>query len=241
MTRRARPIVAAVAGVLLLAILIVASTDLPRFGSGHSAYADGMIRASIGGRNVSNVVTAIVYDVRGCDSLGEEMILFGSVSGVILLLAEKKKGSQSTRGFAVTSFVRTSSIPLFALLVIFAVYLCWNGHLGMGGGFQGGVAGFGAYLLVYFARDLQHAERFAKISALEFLAAIGGGTFIVVGLVGLMTGGSFLWNWMPFGKFGALFSGGTIPYISIGVGIEVAAGFSILVEQFAFQIDSDRK
>lgn len=41
---------------------------------------------------VNNVVTAVLFDYRGLDTLGEATILFSAVSGVLTVLRKVKKG-----------------------------------------------------------------------------------------------------------------------------------------------------
>ncbi|MEF8832170.1 MAG: hydrogen gas-evolving membrane-bound hydrogenase subunit E [Candidatus Thermoplasmatota archaeon] len=44
---------------------------------------------------VNNVVTAVLFDYRGLDTLGEATILFSAVSGVLTVLREVKKKKEA--------------------------------------------------------------------------------------------------------------------------------------------------
>ena len=48
--------------------------------------------------------------------------------------------------------------------------------------------------------------------------------------------GSFLENFLPLGTPGELVSAGTIPLLSLAVGIEVAGGFVLLLSEFLDQL-----
>ena len=56
--------------------------------------------------------------------------------------------------------------------------------------------------------------------------------FVAVGIAGLVATGAFLTNVLPLGRPGNLDSSGTMPLISLSIGIEVAGAILLLVEQF---------
>src|SRR6266536_3227197 len=51
----------------------------------------------------------------------------------------------------------------------------------------------------------------------------------------VLASGAFLANALPFGVAGTLLSAGTIPVINLAVGLEVAAGFTLLLSEFLEQ------
>ena len=86
-------------GLIALAIIIVfmalASINMRDFGMPtHSDMDDYFIYNSQTETGANNVVTAIVFDYRGYDTLGEATVLFAAVSGVLVSLrvAMDKKG-----------------------------------------------------------------------------------------------------------------------------------------------------
>ena len=58
---------------------------------------------------------------------------------------------------------------------------------------------------------------------------------MVVGVVALIGGSAYLTNVIGLGHAGNLISGGTLPVINAVVGVEVAAGFVLLVKEFLDQ------
>src|SRR3954466_7632374 len=80
-------------GVLALPVLAGIGTlllwgfsGLPAFGHYHGEYGHLINTIAVPQRHTANAVTAVVFDYRGVDTLGEEFILFAAVSGVVLLL-----------------------------------------------------------------------------------------------------------------------------------------------------------
>src|SRR6478609_4639168 len=74
-----------ISGAGLLAFLLWSYTGLPDFGHYLGPYGDILVRLSIPERSTTAVVSAINFDFRGFDTLGEEFILFAAVVGVTSL------------------------------------------------------------------------------------------------------------------------------------------------------------
>ena len=55
------------------------------------------------------------------------------------------------------------------------------------------------------------------------------------GIAGAVVSASFLGNLLPLGTFGELFSSGSVLFLSIAVGVEVASGVIVLLAQFLRQ------
>ena len=148
MSRRSRLLLFACAGPGLLAVLLIGLHGLPAFGGFHGAYGLLVDRIEPGKRHATDIVTALNFDLRAFDTLGEEFILFASVSAVALLLRHLRDEddgaqpgrSQSDHRFAGASdATRVLSLILIPLLVSLGVYLALHGALTPGGGFQAGV------------------------------------------------------------------------------------------------------
>ena len=59
--------------------------------------------------------------------------------------------------------------------------------------------------------------------------------FAVIGFAGFVAGAAYLENVLPLGEIGALNSAGTVPLINLSVGLEVAAGFVLILVEFLEQ------
>jgi len=67
---------------------------------------------------------------------------------------------------------------------------------------------------------------------LSFSESLAGVLFVLVGVAGIVFAGGFLDNRvLPLGQFGAFFSAGAIPVISILLGIKVGAELSVIIHR----------
>ena len=173
----------------------------------------------------TNIVTAVVVDYRGFDTLGEVTVLFLASTGVgALLYVEEKHRRKKVR--KANRIVEIGSHILFGFIVLFGGYIFIHGHLTPGGGFPGGAVIASAYLLMYLAYPKYHAEH-KKLNISESLAGL---TFVILGLLGLIIAGSFLYNFLPFGSPTYLFSAGIIPLIYTAVGVKVGSELTGIVD-----------
>src|SRR5207302_10677777 len=69
-------------------------TGLPDFGHYHGVYGRVIDGIGVSVRHATDLVTALNFDIRGFDTLGEEFILFGSVLGVVLILRQMREEQQ---------------------------------------------------------------------------------------------------------------------------------------------------
>ena len=216
---------------------------LPDFGHYRGPYGDVLNAVAVPERHITDVVTAVNFDYRGFDTLGEEFILFAAVIGVaILLRAQRDEEERDPREFAfgrsaprTSDAVRALAIALVGPTVVTGVYIVAHGHLTPGGGFQGGVVLATALLLVYLAADYAVLRKVAPFSLVEVCEALGGGGFAIIGLAGFVSGVAYLENVLPLGEVGALNSAGIVPLINLSVGLEVAAGFVLILVEFLEQ------
>lgn len=191
----------------------------------------------------NNIVTSVVFDYRGFDTLGEGTVLFIAVCSISMLLylfLKNKKEIVENKGFSknVSRIISYTSFLLYPLILVFGSYLVVHGHLSPGGGFQGGaVMASGTALLLIGAIITRNSYITKKI--LSIFESVGLIIFISLGFLGL--GISFLYNFLaadnsvflgniPFGPNpGYLNSGGILPLLSTAVGLEVFCGLSIIL------------
>lgn len=236
MTRLAHRIafLAALAG--LAALLAWGVLGIPGFGSFAGRYGRIMNEIAVSERRVTNTVTAVTYDYRALDTLGEEFILFAAVTGVVLLLRlARGAGREPDREPAhreIDELLRFSGPAIVAFTVLFGIYLTLHGQLTPGGGFQGGAIVATGVLLIFLTGGYSRFRRLAPRNAVEGLETIGAGGFAVVGLISIFMGGAFLQNLIPLGEVGQLLSGGMIPLVSLLVGFAVAGALSLLYIDF---------
>src|SRR5947209_19583728 len=110
-----------------------------------------------------------------------------------------------------------------------------HAEISAGGGFQGGCILASAWLVVYLTGDLRLLHRVTSEHGVQLAEAAGAGAYAAIGLGMLLLGGAFLQNSLPLGQSGSLLSSGTIPVINLAVGLEVTAGFVLILLEFLRQ------
>lgn len=216
---------------------------LPDFGDYRGPYGLILDRVVVPERHATAVVTAINFDYRGFDTLGEEFILFAAVLGLALLLRETREeevgppeeDAADRRVLPTSAAVRVATVALVPVTVLLSIYVTAHGQLTPGGGFQGGVIAASALLLVFLGGEYVALRRVRPLALVEVAKASGAGAFVLIGLGGLIFSGAFLQNFLPLGRAGELVSAGSIPLLSVAVGFEVAGGLVLLLSEFLEQ------
>jgi len=172
----------------------------------------------------ANVVTSIVVNFRGFDTLGEVTVLFLAATGIGALLYHREPMQRSRQNASV--IVKTGSRLLFPLIIILGAYVFVHGHLTPGGGFQGGAIIASGFLLMFISYRSYHVNH----NVLSRVESLAGSAFVIIGLLGLVYGHSFLENILPLGQANTLFSSGVIPLIYVAVGFKVGAELTGLLD-----------
>jgi multicomponent Na+:H+ antiporter subunit B len=243
MTERGRTAMAALAGAALLVLGLWAVAGLPAFGHYPGPYGDVLNTVGPHERQIPNIVTAVNFDYRGADTLGEEYIFFAAVAGLALVLRNDRKRTTAVplanrrplRGPARTDAVRAFTAPALAVTVAFGAYLGIHAAQTPGGGFQGGGVLAGFAVLVFLGLGYRAFGKLVPQAGFEAVEAVGAGAYAAIGLATLAASGVFLKNVLPLGGEGELFSAGTIPLINLCVAVEVCAGFCLLFLEFAHE------
>lgn len=227
-------------GLGFLALFLWGLRGLPPSGSQIGKYAQTLNTISIPTRHITDVVTAVNFDFRGFDTMGEEFILFTSVMGILLLLRKQSdeevgQPRETAVGRKVPSSsdaVRIAALGLTGPCLLFGIYTITHGQVSPGGGFQGGVILATAMLFVFLAGDYEIFSKINGYQTVEIAEAFGAAGYILIGLAAVILGRPFLENILPLAKPGTILSGGTVPLINLSVGIEVSAGILLLATAF---------
>jgi multicomponent Na+:H+ antiporter subunit B len=232
-----------VAGAGLFVLLLWSFGGLPDFGHYAGPYGDILNASSVPERQTTAVVSAINFDYRGFDTLGEEFILFAAVIGVASLLrglrGERfRRPDDDARGRRVRDpsiAVGVLGLGLVGPTILVGLYVVIHGHQTPGGGFQGGVILATALLLVYLSDTYVTLRRVGPMGLIEFAEALGAASFALIGFAGLLWGAAYMENVLPLGTAGHLLSAGTIPLSSVAVGLAVTGGFAFMLSEFLEQ------
>lgn len=245
MSRRGRVVLLLAGALGLGAMLMWAIRGLPGFGHYPGPYGDAINAQAVQQRHTTDTVTAVNFDYRGIDTIGEEFILFVAATGVSVLLRAQRAEREDTsepddresgqRISPTSDAVRNVALASVGPLVVLGLYIVSHGAISPGGGFQGGTVLAAAFVAVFLAGQYIATRRVEPITVNEVVEALGAAGYVAIGLAGLAAGGAFLVDILPLGTPGTIASGGTIALISASVGFEVVAGFVLIVSEFLEQ------
>lgn len=143
-----------------------------------------------------------------------------------------------------SDLLKLIAYPISFIMIGYGAMTILGGHITPGGGFQGGaIMASGAILciLTYGLKDNPYNLSHERMSIIESCGALA---YIILGLIGLFTGGSFLYNagtnilgLVPASLQGMLnfpdaLNAGIIPYLNITIGLKVFIGLTTLVILF---------
>jgi len=212
--------------LVVLAVGIIQPLRKIPFGTPKTKVGRYYVNNGVKDTGATNIVTAVVLNYRGFDTLGEVTVLFIAALGlgaVLTIRTGKKSKGEIEKASKVLS---TGCRFLFPFILLLGAYIFIHGHLTPGGGFQGGAIIASAYLLIYLGcRGRRISENASSV-----VESLGGLIFVTVGLIGLSVGGYFLLNFLPKGIPNSLFSAGIIPIIYVAIGLKVGSELAGIID-----------
>lgn len=240
MTPRLRVIFLCISACCLILPVWRIATALPAFGWPTKSYGPSINALAPPLRHVSNMVTAVNFDFRGFDTVGEEFMLLCAVTGTVLLL----RGARGERLTDKAAMVpgrplerRADSSILVCRIIgpatlLFGLYMALHATVTPGGGFQGGVIIATGLVLVYLGEGYLGWRNLIQSRVLEAMEGGGALLFALAGVWPMLGGSAYMQNVLPLGKFKDMLSGGLMLVENAGVGIAVTAGFTMLFLEF---------
>jgi len=113
-------------------------------------------------------------------------------------------------------------------IMLFGISLILYGHISPGGGFAGGVVIAGGFVLSLLAFGREHAFRIFPEKFAEKLDSLGAVGFLSIAVLGF-TGGHFFYNFLDKGRLFHLWSGGTMIFSNIMIGIKIGAALFVAI------------
>lgn len=175
--------------ILLGGLLIYASNDFPSWGSSQtpanqSKLSNYYITSIYDDTQVPNMVTAILADYRGYDTMFETVVVF--VAGIAIfsilgvgVMKEEKQGISPPKHVNIVVpkdlIVRITTRLLVPVIQIFALYVLAHGHHSPGGGFQGGVILAASFIMMELSNELRG-------QAIKFTNKMA----IITGIIGIL-------------------------------------------------------
>jgi multicomponent Na+:H+ antiporter subunit B len=244
MTPRQRLVLFCVALTGLVGCYLWAFAGLPGFGDYPGPYGQQILAHAVAQTHATGVVSAINFEYRGFDTVGEEFILFTAAAGMSVVLRKLRNeredgliGDAAGPATPPTSgSVRAVALLLVGPTVLLGWWLATHAQTSPSGGFQGGVVLATAFMLVYLSGEFITFRRLHPAVLLDAAEALGAGGFAAVGVAAVAMGLPYLDNFLPLGQIpGAVSSSGTIALISFFVGVEVAAAFILIIGELLEQ------
>ena len=216
---------------------------MPPFGRAdnpiHEHVAPRYIEESPKEVGLPNMVTSVLASYRGFDTLGETVVVFAAMIGVLSLLGVVRRENEHDpeSGLVSHRVLHVVAKLIIPLIILFALYVQFHGDFGPGGGFQAGVIGAAAFILYALVFGLPKAFAVVSPTFLEKMAAFGVLLYASVGLYSMYKGGHFLdYNMLAADPLAGQHYG--ILIIELGVGITV---FAVMLSIFyAFGSQAER-
>ncbi len=182
-------------------LLLVASLDLPDWSDPESPASTHLspyyIKKSLEETSVPNLVTSVLADYRGYDTMFETVVIFCAGITVLTILRrtfrDKAKYILPRPGREDADIILQSAARLLLpVMQVFALYVIAHGHYSPGGGFQGGVILGASVILLAIAYDLKTVlKRFTEKSMLV-LSSVGILIYASIGIICMLLGRNFL-------------------------------------------------
>jgi|LSQX01.2.fsa_nt_gb multicomponent Na+:H+ antiporter subunit B len=130
-----------------------------------------------------------------------------------------------------SEIVKGISKIVFPFIMLFGIALVLYGHINPGGGFSGGVVLAGGFVLLLLAFGKDYVFKVFPPKIARFFDSLGALGFLCIAVLGF-TGGHFFYNFLNKGRLFHLWSGGTMVFANIAIGIKICSalfvGISVL-------------
>jgi multicomponent Na+:H+ antiporter subunit B len=195
--------VALLATLLTGLVLIIAEADFPGFADQFTPaslhVSPYYITQTLHDTNVPNMVTSVLADYRGFDTMFETAVIFTAGLAVIAILRRYKKDDRCelpepyvvSKGYPDT-IIRFVARQLVPFIQLFALYVVAHGHHSPGGGFQGGVILGASFILLAVSYDSRMIIGRMSERLNVLLGNIGVLIYAGIGFLCLLLGANFL-------------------------------------------------
>ncbi len=190
------------------------------------------------------VVTSIVWDFRGLDTLFETMVFYLAIIGSVAIARGIKPSppEKDISKYGLSPIVKTVTRITIGMILAIAASIALHGHLTPGGGFQGGATAAVAPLLILVIFSKYYLEKLGVrknvMLSIRSIGLIGIGlTAFSVFIIGLLHGANaYVFQnqpkpdapiGLPYEIGGQLISG-TLWFFNLFEMFAVAAGFTIV-------------
>jgi len=241
------------------AFLLYGTSELPDWGDPGSPasvhLSNHYIEKAMEETKVPNLVTAVLADYRGYDTMFETAVVFCAGLACFLLLRDFRKKDERFYRHVPTGVIlhiknKDKKLPvgkefedmdkdwvpsdiivqnvcriLIPFIQIYALYVVAHGDFSPGGGFQGGVIFGSSLILIAIAYNLKTLVKRIKEKVLGIFATVGVLVYVGIGVICMPLGGNFL-DYEILAK---------IPFLDPGhirahgmLGVEIGVGIAVM-------------
>ncbi len=245
--------------VLTGALLLYATRDFPTWGDPDSPASTHVaayhLEKAYEQTSVPNVVTAVLADYRGFDTMFETGVIFCAGLGCFVLLRRFRRRDEDSYyrhvSTGITLHIKKGRIPdasseferidtlwtpydlivknvcriLAPFVQLFALYVIAHGHHSPGGGFQGGVILGASVILIAISHDMRTAVARISERTISILMALGVLIYSGIGALCMVLGGNF----PDYASLSGILFTGDIEARSLGIlGVEIGVGMTVM-------------
>lgn len=228
--RKVYPVMSVILAVTIIGFLFATVAELPAFGiadaPAHNEVMERYVEEGMEETGAVNTVAGVILDYRAFDTLGESHVLFTAVIAVLILLLSVGEGEKESRlensVLQRDLILRVTAMIVVPVVIVFGIYVIFNGHLGPGGGFSGGAI-IGAGLVLYCtAFGFERLEKFLNLKSYRIIVLCALCFYSVSKCYSFFCGANHIETFISPGTPGRIFSAGLILPLNIAVGIVVA-------------------
>ena len=241
---------ATIAVVITGGILLYGVSDFPAFGDpnsppnagapGRESVSQYFINDSYADTKVPNLVTSVLADYRGYDTMFETVVVFAAGIAIFAILRvvgnDNEKQKKRVEEYTFTNgdhsriIVGTTCRLVVPVIQLFALYVIAHGHHSPGGGFQGGVILGASFIIISLSDHLNAALRRFSEKSYVGVAAVGIVIYAAFGVVAQILGADFL----DYGALDPILPEGREMARSHSMlGVEIGVAFTVTAIMFA--------
>jgi multicomponent Na+:H+ antiporter subunit B len=228
---------------VLLALLLYVVANMPPMGDADNPTNSSEVTRRYLDRaeeetHTDNVITGVIINYRGYDTMGEVTVIFCALAAVLAVLGREKRGkiyAYADRSRVPSSvIVRTMVAFLVPFIILFSVYTILHGEISPGGGFQGGAIIGGS--MIIFTTIFGLYESSQRIPQKLRLPLEGSAViaFFAVGVLGLLGGGNFLTYAWP--NIAAALQPALVTWLTVIVEIGIGLGGAMIFISILFSM-----
>jgi len=224
-------------------LLLIASLELPEWGESNSPASSHVsphyIEKSLEETSVPNLVTSVLADYRGYDTLFEIIVIFCAGITVLTVMRRtfisKVKYSNPRPDREDSDIILQSAARLLVpVMQVFALYVVAHGHHSPGGGFQGGVILGASFILLAVAYDLKTVFKYFNENSILLLSVVGVLIYAGIGIACMFLGQNFL-SYAAFAKLPGITEAEAHSHGMLGV--EIGVAITVMAIMFSLYAD----